>query len=235
MKRFALLLSTLVAIAVPSAARADNARFTFLKTIPVADLNRILDSDRETFIHDEVPGAGPGYLKPPASKATNAVDIYTVVYETHIPERGNETATVSGMLALPHLAKRSTIPLMSYQRGTVYHKYAVPSYAFQAKSPWSYPHQREAYETRYMTALFAGNGYGLVAADYVGFGRDAKSDEAYLIKGLPPKRAWISLTMQPIFWQPRPSFLPVSSYRVGRRAGITPAPFSKVSKEKASR
>ena len=117
-------------------------------------------------------------------RSTNAVDIYTVVYETHIPERGNETATVSGMLALPHLAKRSTIPLMSYQRGTVYHKYAVPSYAFQTKSPWPYPHQQEAYETRYMTALFAGNGYGLVAADYVGFGRDAKSDEAYLIKGV---------------------------------------------------
>lgn len=27
-----------------------------------------------------------------------------------------------------------------------------------------------------MAALFAGNGYALVAADYVGFGVDAKSD-----------------------------------------------------------
>ena len=184
MKRFAIVLASLLAAGLPSAAWAEKARFTFLKTISVAELNVILDAEREEFINNEVPGAGPGYQKPAAPKATNAVDIYTVVYETRIPERNNEPASVSGMLALPRLADRSKIPLMSYQRGTVYNKYSVPSYAFQAKSPWPYDHRPEAYETRYMAALFAGNGYALVAADYVGFGVDAKSDEAYLIKGV---------------------------------------------------
>lgn len=184
MKRLGIALTTLVATALPSAAWAEKARFTFLKTVSVSELNAILDAEREDFIKKEVPGAGPGYQKPAAPKATNAVDIYTVVYETRIPERNNEPVTVSGMLALPRLADRSKIPLMSYQRGTVYNKYSVPSYAFQSKTPWPYDHRSEAYETRYMAALFAGNGYGLVAADYVGFGVDANSDEAYLIKGV---------------------------------------------------
>lgn len=35
-----------------------------------------------------------------------------------------------------------------------------------------------------MVALFGGNGYGVIAADYIGFGIDAKNDEAYLIKGV---------------------------------------------------
>lgn len=109
----------LVAAGLPSAAWAEKARFTFLKTISVAELNVILDAEREEFIKNEVPGAGPGYQKPAAPKANNAVDVYTVVYETRIPERNNEPVTVSGMLALPLLADRSKIPLMSYQRGTV--------------------------------------------------------------------------------------------------------------------
>lgn len=183
-KRFAIVLVTLVSAGLPSAAWAEKARFTFLKTVSVAELNAILDAERAEFIKNEVPGAGPGYQQPAAPKATNAVDIYMVVYETRIPERNNEPVTVSGMLALPRLADRSKIPLMSYQHGTVYNKYAVPSYAFQARSPWPYDHRSEAYETRYMAALFAGNGYALVAADYVGFGVDAKNDEAYLIKGV---------------------------------------------------
>jgi hypothetical protein len=184
MKRLAIALAAMVAASLPSEAWAEKARFTFLKTVSVSELNTILGAERAAFINNEVPGAGPGYQQPPTPRATNAIDVYTVVYETRIPERNNESVTVSGMLALPRLADRTKIPLMSYQHGTVYNKYAVPSYAFQTRSPWPYDHRAEAYETRYMAALFAGNGYGLVAADYVGFGVDARSDEAYLIKGV---------------------------------------------------
>jgi hypothetical protein len=184
MNRFATVLTALVVAGIPTASWADNAKFTFLKSVSVAELNQILDAERDEFIKSEGQSAGPGYKLPDAPKATNAVDIYTVTYETTIPERKNERVLVSGMVALPRVADRSKMPLMSYQHGTVYHKYGVPSYAFQSKSPWPYDHKPESYEGRYMVALFGGNGYGVIAADYVGFGVDAKNGEAYMIKGV---------------------------------------------------
>lgn len=182
--RLATSLIVLLATGLPTASWADNAKFTHLKTISVVELNQILDSERNEFITSEDLNAGPGYQLPAAQKAANAVDIYTVTYDTRIPERNNERVRVSGVMALPQLADRSKIPLISYQRGTVYNKYSVPSYAFQHKSPGPHNHLPESYETRYMVALFGGNGYGVIAADYIGFGIDAKNDEAYLIKGV---------------------------------------------------
>jgi hypothetical protein len=184
MNRFATVLTALVVAGLPSASWADNAKFTFLKTVSVAELDQILDEERNAFIKSEGLNAGPGYKLPSAPKATNAVDIYTVTYETTIPERNHERVLVSGMMALPRVADRSKMPLMSYQHGTVYHKYGVPSYAFQSKSPWPYDHKPESFEDRYMVALFGGNGYGVIAADYVGFGVDANNGEAYMIKGV---------------------------------------------------
>lgn len=162
---------------------ADNAKFTFLKTVSVGELNEMLDAERNEFIKKEALNPGPGYQLPAAPKATNAVDIYTVTYDTTIPEQNNERATVSGLMALPKLTEGSKTPLISYQHGTVYDKYAVPSYAFKSKSPSPHSHLPESFEDRYMVALFGGNGYAVIAADYVGFGVDAKNDEAYMIKG----------------------------------------------------
>jgi hypothetical protein len=156
-------------------------RFTFLKTVSVGELNTILDAGRADFLKEDQPG--PGYQLTPVSKAANAVDIYSVLYETGMPERGNERVTVSGLLALPQVADQSTIPLISYQHGTVYHRYAVPSYAFADSTPSPHDHRPESYEDRYMVALFGGSGYAVMAADYVGMGADAGNGEAYLIKG----------------------------------------------------
>ncbi len=156
-------------------------RFTFLRTVSVEELNTILDAGRSDFLKEDKPG--PGYQSPPVSKATNPVDVYTVEYETSIPERGDERVTVSGLLTLPKVADPRTIPLISYQHGTVYDEYAVPSYAFSETTPSPYDHRPESYEDRYMVALFGGNGYAVMAADYVGMGADAGNGEAYLIKG----------------------------------------------------
>ena len=164
----------------PPEAGADG-KFTFLKTVSVEELNTILDAGRADFLKEDPPG--PGYQLPPVSKATNAVDVYTVEYQTSMPERGNERVTVSGMLALPKVADQSSVPLISYQHGTVYDRYAVPSYAFADKTPTPHDHLPESYEDRYMVALFGGNGYAVMAADYVGMGANAGNGEAYLIKG----------------------------------------------------
>ncbi len=175
-------LACLSAALSPMTVRAENAQFSLLRTVSIEELNTILDRERGDFLKDDK--AGPDYKLPSASKASNAVDIYRVSYETTIPERNNERVNVSGLLAIPKLSHRSQIPLMAYQHGTVYDRYAVPSYAFKTSSPSAYDHRPESYEDRYMVALFGGNGYAVMSADYVGMGDDTKHHEAYLIKGV---------------------------------------------------
>ncbi len=182
-------------LTAPTTALAENATFTFLKTVPVAELNQILDQERTDFLKvDEVPLVDQktgnlvmpkGYTLPAPAKANNAVDLYTVEYDTTIPERNNRRARVSGLLALPQQKDRSHLPLLAYQHGTVYSTYAVPSYAFQASSPAGANHLPESWEDRYMVALYAGNGYAVMAADLVGLGADTnRNPEGYLIKGV---------------------------------------------------
>ena len=165
-----------------SSATPADGKFTFLKTVSVEELNAILDAGRADFLKEDPPGRG--YQLPPVSKATNAVDVYTVEYQTSIPERGNQPVTVSGLLVLPRVPDQSVIPLISYQHGTVYDLYAVPSYAFADTTPSPYDHRPESYEDRYMVALFGGNGYAVMAADYVGTGANAGNGEAYLTKAV---------------------------------------------------
>ena len=149
-------------------ARAENASFTLLRTASVEELDRILDAERTVFLQAQKPG--PGYVLPAPSKARNAVELYTVRYESKVPERGAEKVVVTGLVALPVVADRAALPLVAYQHGTVFGKYEVPSFSFQRTSPGRHPHYDGAYETRHMVAQFAGNGYALVAADYFGMG-----------------------------------------------------------------
>lgn len=91
-------------------------------------------------------------------------------------------AKVSGLIAIPRLDKKGSIPFISYQHGTVFGRYDAPSYAFKASNPAGYAHYDDAYETRYMVGLYAGNGYALMAADYFGLGDASDTDEGYMIK-----------------------------------------------------
>jgi len=175
-----LILAVLSLIMASTAAFAENAVFTPLRTVPAAELNRMLDAERSGFIAGMTPGAG--YALPPVSTAANDVELYAVRYDTHVPEQGNRKVTVTGLVVLPVLADRSSLPLISYQHGTVFGKYEVPSYAFLPANPSNYPHYDGSYETRYMAGLFAGNGYALMAADYMGMGGDAQDPEAYFVK-----------------------------------------------------
>lgn len=176
--RFLLVMLCLVASC--SSAFAERATFNFLRTVTVAELNAILDTERTVFLNDVTPG--PGYKLPPAPKATNDVDLYRVRYYSKSPDLGGKEIMASGLLALPRIADRSRIRLMSYQHGTIMGKYEVPSYAFERTNPTGQPHYIQAYETRFMTGLFAGNGYAVMAADYYGLGDGASFKEAYFIK-----------------------------------------------------
>ena len=164
-----------------SSAHAEKATFKFLRTVTVAELNEILSTEREAFRQTAEMGAA--YTLLPFSTASNDVDLYSVQYFSQSPDLGNgRRSLVSGLLALPKLANAGSVALMSYQHGTVWGKYEVPSYAFKTSNPDGYPHYAAAYETRYMVGLFAGNGYAVMAADYFGMGDGVRGDEAYMIK-----------------------------------------------------
>ena len=175
------LLAFVLLITTWSTAYAEKATFTFLKTLTVTELNVMLSTERDGFLQSAT--AGNGYQLPPSSTASNDVDIYIVRYWSRSPDLGKGRRTmVSGMLAMPRLSNISSIPLLSYQHGTVWGKYEVPSYAFKEANPIGYQHYPNAYETRYMVALFAGNGYAVMAADYFGMGDASRDNEAYMIK-----------------------------------------------------
>lgn len=175
------LLFVILCMAVScSSAVAERATFKFLKSVSVSELNAILDTERAEFVRSSI--QGQGYQLPPPSVATNDVNLFTVRYYSRRPEIGGQKVLVSGLLALPKISDMSTIPLLAFQHATVMGRYEVPSYAFTPTNPSGYPHYPQAYESRYMVALFAGNGYAVMAADYFGFGDSARLNEAYFMK-----------------------------------------------------
>ncbi len=100
--------------------------------------------------------------------ARNAVKLYRVTYPSVIPEMNNRPTTASGLIAIPDTAS-GTLPVVSYQHGSVFGKNEVPSFPEQSM------------ETRLMLALFAGQGYMLVAADYFGRGLSQELN-SYIVK-----------------------------------------------------
>lgn len=175
------LVAFFCVLATWSTAHAEDASFTFLRNVTVAELNTMLTAERDEFLKQASPGSG--YQLPPYATASNDVDLYVVSYTSHSPDiPGDEKRRVSGLLALPKLSRPGSIPLISYQHGTVWGKYEVPSYAFKSTNPDGYAHYANSYETRHMVALFAGNGYAVMAADYFGMGDAAPSPEAYMMR-----------------------------------------------------
>lgn len=163
-----------------SSAHAERAQFKFLKTVKVSELNAILNAERTKFLDGAT--EGDGYVLPPASRATNAVDLYTVRYYSKSPELDGREMLASGLLAIPSGTVNRKLPLIAYLHGTVFGKYEVPSFAFKQNNPSGEPHYDNAYETRYMVALFAGNGYAVMAPDYFGMGAGAHENESYMMK-----------------------------------------------------
>ena len=100
--------------------------------------------------------------------AKNEVKLYRISYRTVIPERGNHPVEATGLIAIPDKVA-TTYPLVSYQHGTVFSRDEVPS--FPEKST----------ETRLMIAQFAGHGYIVIAADYIGKGSSMEPD-SYMVK-----------------------------------------------------
>ena len=121
-------------------------------------LNQILTKDTPAFA-----GITETY-----TPATNAVVLYRVTFPSVIPEQGNRPIVTTGLIAVPE-GTAASLPLVSYQHGTVYLNDEVPS------SPERSP------ETQLMIAQFAGQGYLLIGADYFGLGGSSEP-EGYMVK-----------------------------------------------------
>ena len=172
-------LTVLILSCLSWSASAANVRVTPLGTESVLQLDGMLTSGRAHFLPPAVRPAGyrwPGYVR-----AKYPVRIYRVEYRSAIPERTGKSEEASGLIAIPIIPGASSMPLLSYQHGTVFGRYQVPSYAFSKTNPSGYPQYSGAFETRLMVAQYAGQGYVVIAPDYFGLG-DSSEPEAYMVK-----------------------------------------------------
>lgn len=153
-------LCAAAAEAIPADCKAVNSgvKYQCIGEYSVGRLNKILTGEVADFSSFPV-------TYPPAE---NPVRLYKVVYNTVVPEDNNRPVQASGLIAVP-VGKATTLPVLSYQHGTVFSRTEVPS------SP------EESLETRLIVARFAGQGYLVVAADYIGKGISNEPD-AWLVK-----------------------------------------------------
>lgn len=129
-----------------------------------------------------------GAAAPPfedAIGAVNGVDIYRVTYKTRSPDTGKRYR-VSGLLSVPQGTTRPTtnnsLPLASYQHGTILYAQDAPSNLFKQDAlnldPFGIPYSAE---TLFNLVKLGGNGFALAASDYIG-NDQSKATQAYGIK-----------------------------------------------------
>lgn len=136
-----------------------DVQYQYLGTLDVATMSDILTKEVPRILGGEVAYTAP----------KNAVKLYRVTYNSVVPEQSNRPTRASGILAIPATGAR-TMPLISYQHGTLYGDMAPPS-----------DHER-CFESRLMVSQFASQGYVVISADYFGFGV-SKEKDSYIVLG----------------------------------------------------
>jgi len=111
------------------------------------------------------------------------VELRRITTSTRVPETG-ERVTVSGLVALP-VGMRGAVPVLSWQHGTILSFDQVPSNLLRlGDDGYQLRDNVDSLETLFNIHRFAGNGYAVIAADYIGKGpyRNGRG-EAYAVKG----------------------------------------------------
>jgi hypothetical protein len=129
-----------------------------------------------------------------------------------VPETG-EKLKISGLLALP-VGVTGELPLVSWQHGTLLSFDQVPSNLTLLADPsYELTDAADSLETLFNVQRFAGQGYAVIAADYVGKGpfRDGRG-EGYAVKGVSVRTCLDVLAagqaaMQPLGVRPTKLFL----------------------------
>ncbi|MEI6889482.1 MAG: alpha/beta hydrolase family protein [Bacteroidales bacterium] len=126
----------------------------YIETYDLQKLNQILNVGLEEFLAGSSMKASD--FRGQFAVPEYPVKLYRVTYPTLVPELGISTVA-SGLVAIPDNG-RDSMPVISYQHGTVMLKTACPS------NPDS------SLETRLMIAQFASQGYVVIGPDFIGLG-----------------------------------------------------------------
>ncbi len=144
---------------------ASGVEYRLIGTYDLARLDRIFGTELDEFMASStMPTEFRGKFPP----ARFPVKLYRVKYSSVVPEWNNKPTVASGLVAVPETGAK-TMPMVSYQHGTVFDRSYVPS------NPDS------SMETRIMIARFASQGYAVIGADYFGRGESDLPD-SYLVK-----------------------------------------------------
>ncbi|WP_245477673.1 twin-arginine translocation signal domain-containing protein [Bradyrhizobium guangxiense] len=111
------------------------------------------------------------------------VELRRITTTTHVPET-RERVKVSGLVAVP-VGARGALPVLSWQHGTILSFDQVPSNLLRlGDEAYQLRDNVDSLETLFNIQRFAGNGYAVIAADYIGKGpyRNGRG-EAYAVKG----------------------------------------------------
>jgi pimeloyl-ACP methyl ester carboxylesterase len=134
-----------------------------------ARLNAIVNAELRQFLTGS--SAGFDRFKGRLAEPRHEVDLYRIRYLTVVPELGNRSVSASGLIALP-VGAGPTLPLLSYQHGTVFEKDSVPSRPDQSM------------ETRLVLAQFASQGYAMIATDYLGLGESDLPNSYFVMQSI---------------------------------------------------
>jgi pimeloyl-ACP methyl ester carboxylesterase len=141
--------------------------YDYIKTFDLAELDEIGNSKLTSFLAGtkmSIPSYSARFQNPKFP-----VKVYRVAYNSVIPESGNTPVVAYGLIAIPE-SGTDTMPMISYQHGTVFSKYWAPSYLDSSM------------ETELMIAQFASQGYILIAADYFGVGPKSTVSNTYFVR-----------------------------------------------------
>lgn len=174
MKKYMLKICLLLVISVSLHAQQNNkyedasssVQYQYITTYDLTKLNKILNAELNEFLNGSTMPFENFKGKFTAPKYP--VKLYRVKYNSVIPEKGNKPTIASGLVAIPENGKDS-MPIVSYQHGTVFGKTEVPSFI------------DESMETKLMIAVFASQGYIVTGADYFGLGISTEPN-SYLVK-----------------------------------------------------
>jgi hypothetical protein len=174
MKFNSFLLFFLLTVSVPISAQINGdyievksgVEYQLIETYDIAKLNKILTSEMDVFLSASAVPASQ--FKGSFVSAKYAVKLYRVRYRSVVPEYNNRPTIATGLIAIPETGKDS-MPVISYQHGTVFTKTEVPSFP------------DESAETKIMIAQFVSQGYMMIAADYFGMGA-SELPNSYLVQ-----------------------------------------------------
>lgn len=140
-------------------------KYQWIETYNLARLNQVFNKDLDDFLSSSTMSSAD--FKGKFATPVYPVKLYRVEYRSVVPEYGNKPTITTGLVAIPETGLDS-MPMISYQHGTVFEKNNCPS------------QPDESMETRMMIAQYASQGYIVIGADYFGL---ANSDlpNAYLI------------------------------------------------------